>query len=160
MSLKKKILTLCIIHTDTHVLLGMKKRGFGAGRWNGFGGKVQEGEDVETAAEREVREEAYIAPTNLKKRGILFFEFENNPGEVLEIHVFNASVFKGEPAESEEMKPQWFLKSEIPFSQMWPDDIYWLPLVLEGKSVEGKFYFRDNDTLLRHELAETEYSPV
>lgn len=34
----------------TLVLLGMKKRGFGAGKWNGFGGKVQPGETIEEAA--------------------------------------------------------------------------------------------------------------
>lgn len=36
----------------TLVLLGMKKRGFGAGKWNGFGGKVQPGETIEEAARR------------------------------------------------------------------------------------------------------------
>ncbi len=152
----KKILTLCIIHTDTHILLGMKKRGFGMGRWNGFGGKVQEGETVEMATVREVQEEAGVLLVDLEERGILSFEFENNPGEILEVHVFSASEFEGEPAESEEMRPQWFLKGEIPFSQMWPDDVHWLPKVLDGKNVEGRFYFRDNDTLVRHELVEME----
>lgn len=40
-----KLLTLCIVRKDSKVLLGMKKRGFGEGCWNGFGGKVTEGED-------------------------------------------------------------------------------------------------------------------
>jgi hypothetical protein len=39
----KKLLTLCIVHQNDKVLLGMKKRGFGMGRWNGFGGKVEAG---------------------------------------------------------------------------------------------------------------------
>ncbi len=43
----KTILTLCLIVDDGRILLGMKKRGFGAGRWNGFGGKVEEGESIE-----------------------------------------------------------------------------------------------------------------
>jgi 8-oxo-dGTP diphosphatase / 2-hydroxy-dATP diphosphatase len=29
---------------DKAVLLGMKKRGFGAGKYNGFGGKIEENE--------------------------------------------------------------------------------------------------------------------
>ncbi|KAJ1429629.1 hypothetical protein B484DRAFT_396306, partial [Ochromonadaceae sp. CCMP2298] len=29
------------------VLLGMKKRGFGAGKWNGFGGKMDPGESMD-----------------------------------------------------------------------------------------------------------------
>ncbi len=34
------------------MLLGLKKRGFGAGKWNGFGGKVNPGEDIVDAALR------------------------------------------------------------------------------------------------------------
>jgi hypothetical protein len=37
---KIKPLTLCMVHQDNKLLLGMKKRGFGEGRWNGFGGKL------------------------------------------------------------------------------------------------------------------------
>jgi 8-oxo-dGTP diphosphatase/2-hydroxy-dATP diphosphatase len=42
----KKLLTLCIIYQHSRILLGMKKRGFGAGRWNGFGGKVAMAETI------------------------------------------------------------------------------------------------------------------
>jgi 8-oxo-dGTP pyrophosphatase MutT (NUDIX family) len=44
--------------TDGEVLLGMKKRGFGVGKFNGFGGKVESGESVPDAAVRELREES------------------------------------------------------------------------------------------------------
>lgn len=47
-----KLLTLLFVCEPGRVLLGMKKRGFGIGRWNGFGGKVQEGETVEEGAIR------------------------------------------------------------------------------------------------------------
>ena len=42
------------------VLLGMKKRGFGVGKWNGFGGKVENGETVFDGAMRELQEECSI----------------------------------------------------------------------------------------------------
>ena len=45
----RKILTLVLILQDEKILLGMKKRGFGAGRWNGFGGKVREDESIESS---------------------------------------------------------------------------------------------------------------
>ena len=57
----KKIFTACFLYTDTQLLLGMKKRGFGAGRWNGFGGKVLEGEDIFTAAQRELKAAQEVA---------------------------------------------------------------------------------------------------
>jgi 8-oxo-dGTP pyrophosphatase MutT (NUDIX family) len=47
-----KLLTLLFVLEPGKVLLGMKKRGFGVGRWNGFGGKVQSGESIEEGAIR------------------------------------------------------------------------------------------------------------
>lgn len=146
MTPKRKILTLCMIHQHPRVLLGMKKRGFGAGRWNGFGGKVHDGETIEEAARREVVEETglEIGPEDccLEKRGILEFEFADDPAApVLEVHVFRVEDFTGEPRETEEMRPQWFLVDEIPFGQMWSDDLYWLPLFLKGRRFRGRFLF-------------------
>ena len=49
---QNKLLTLLFVLKPGKVLLGYKKRGFGADRWNGFGGKVQQGETIEEAAIR------------------------------------------------------------------------------------------------------------
>lgn len=144
----KKILTLCMVCGEGEILLGLKKRGFGEGRWNGFGGKVEEGETIEAAAARELREEAGIESKAYKKVGILNFSFENDP-KVLEVHVFKVTDFEGSPTESEEMKPQWFKFSEIPFNQMWSDDVHWIPLLLSGKSFKGDFLF-DRPSDLEH----------
>ena len=38
--------TLCFLIRGDEVLLGMKKRSFGAGKWNGIGGRFSKGEDV------------------------------------------------------------------------------------------------------------------
>ena len=53
----KKNIQLALVHEETNgrLLLGMKKRGFGAGYYNGFGGKVEAGETIAQAAAREVR---------------------------------------------------------------------------------------------------------
>ena len=67
-------MTLYIITRDERVLLGMKKRGFGEGRWNGFGGKLHEGETCEEAALRELEEESGLKATSMEKwRGIAPF---------------------------------------------------------------------------------------
>ncbi|XP_037783471.1 7,8-dihydro-8-oxoguanine triphosphatase-like [Penaeus monodon] len=57
----RKLLTLMFIREGEKILLGYKKRGFGQGRWNGFGGKVEAGETPEQAAIRETKEEAGAA---------------------------------------------------------------------------------------------------
>ncbi|KAH9555225.1 hypothetical protein CY35_08G103800 [Sphagnum magellanicum] len=78
-TMKPKVLTLVIIEKEGKVLLGMKKRGFGQGYYNGFGGKVETGETVEEAAARELEEEAGVVAVSMEKRGILTFHFDDNP---------------------------------------------------------------------------------
>ncbi len=156
----KKILTLCMVCGDGQILLGMKKRGFGAGHWNGFGGKVEEGETIEEAALREVKEEVSIEPLALEKVGILDFSFESESKE-LEVHIFKVTDFVGEPTESEEMSPRWFGESEIPFSNMWSDDEFWFPYLLSGKTFRGKFLFdRPSDTDYTAKIVEQELYEV
>lgn len=135
------------------MLLGLKKRGFGKGRWNGFGGKVGEKERIEQAMRREVTEECGVQIKNFRKRGVLEFEFKGEP-EILEVHIFSADQFEGEPFESEEMKPRWFRHNEIPFDDMWPDDKLWLPILLAGKNFRGRFVFQGQDRILEYKLKE------
>ena len=118
----------------------MKKRGFGVGRWNGFGGKIEQGETIEQGVMRELFEEVGIKDGVLEKFGVLEFSFKNDE-EVLEVHIFKLTNFNQRPIETEEMKPKWFSFDEIPFSQMWPDDEYWIPLFLQGKLFKGSFLF-------------------
>jgi len=153
----KKQLTLIIIHRDPHVLLGKKKRGFGQGKWNGFGGKVMDNESIESAAVRELHEEAgvVVLESHLEKMALIDFSFENDP-EVLEVHVFRVSDFSGEPQESDEMLPKWYHKDELPYDVMWVDDKHWFPLFLLGKKFRAKFHFKDHDTILEHFLEEVD----
>ena len=155
---RKKLLTLSFVHDDSRVLLGMKKRGFGAGRWNGFGGKVQEGETIEGAAMRELEEESGITPSEVECRGVLTFVFKGDPMP-LEVHVFSVTAYEGEPRETEEMAPKWFLHGEIPYDSMWPDDKYWLPLFLKDKQFVGEFVFSEHTDkpyeLLHYSVKET-----
>ncbi|MDP3988623.1 MAG: 8-oxo-dGTP diphosphatase [bacterium] len=136
----KKELTLCIPLKDNAILLGMKKRGFGAGRWNGFGGKIEEGETIEQGALRELKEEVGIQSGVLEKKGVLEFSFQEKE-KILRVHVFTLRNFKEDPIETEEMRPQWFLFDEIPFSQMWSADTYWIPLLLKGSFFKGAILF-------------------
>jgi 8-oxo-dGTP diphosphatase/2-hydroxy-dATP diphosphatase len=95
--------TLAIVHQPPRVLLGRKKRGFGAGKWNGFGGKVRSGECLADAARRELREEAGIAARTMESAGMLEFIYS---GELVhEVHLFRVTDFEGEAGESEETIP-------------------------------------------------------
>lgn len=150
----KKIFTLCYIqhYENDGVLLGLKKRGLGAGFWSGFGGKVEEGESIEAAMAREVKEEAGIEPLVISKQGILDFHLAGSPS-ILEVHVFLAKNYSGQLRETEEMKPGWFSRAVLPYDQMWPGDRHWLPLLLENKHFRGEIHYGEKGELLRHTLA-------
>lgn len=140
--------TLCLLVKDDEILLAMKKRGFGAGKWNGYGGKPEAGESLEAATIRETKEEVgvEIAPTDLEKVARLKFYFKTKKEWDQEVNIFLARKWTGEPLETEEMKPQWFKFKDIPYDQMWPDDKFWLPKVLDGHKLEGEFYFNDDNS--------------
>jgi len=148
-----KIMTLGVVYQHPKILLGLKKIGFGKGRWNGFGGKVEAGETLEGGLVREFQEECGIIPTKFEKRGVIYFEFENDP-EIFEVNFFKISEYEGEPIETDEMRPQWFDINNLPFNQMWPTDPLWFPLFLDGKNFEGNVFFKDQNTIIRHEIKE------
>nr|XP_044602799.1 7,8-dihydro-8-oxoguanine triphosphatase isoform X1 [Equus asinus] len=131
-----RLYTLVLVLEPQRVLLGMKKRGFGVGRWNGFGGKVQEGETIEDGAKRELQEESGLTVDALHKVGQIVFEFAGDP-ELMDVHIFRTDSVRGTPVESDEMRPQWFQLDQIPFEDMWPDDRYWFPLLLQKKKFHG-----------------------
>jgi 8-oxo-dGTP diphosphatase/2-hydroxy-dATP diphosphatase len=142
-------MTLVMIYDEEKILLAMKKRGFGTGRWNGYGGKVDESESIEQSARRELLEESGISEEQLAdlkfvNRGQITFSFEDS-GSQLEVHLFSVDGFSGEVQETEEMKPQWFAHKDIPYSEMWADDPHWLPLLLQGKNIRAEFTFDNKD---------------
>lgn len=154
-----KILTLVLIHKDGKVLLGLKKRGFGMGKYNGFGGKVEAGESIQEAAGRELFEESGVTAGALEKVGILDFSWRGKEQDILQVHIFKATDFSGQPQESEEMKPQWFNINEIPFEKMWADDQFWFPLFFAGKKFTGAFLFDHHNAVVKKELNEVESLP-
>jgi 8-oxo-dGTP pyrophosphatase MutT (NUDIX family) len=144
--------TLCFLLKDNQILLAMKKRGFGQGKWNGVGGKPDPNENILQTAIRETEEEIEVTPINPKQVATLDFYFKNNPEWDQQVLVFTTTEWIGEPTETEEMKPQWFDLDKIPYESMWPDDIFWLPLVLKNKKIKAKFIFGENDIILDKEI--------
>jgi ADP-ribose pyrophosphatase YjhB (NUDIX family) len=146
--------TLLFLIRDNQILLAMKKRGFGQGRWNGAGGKPKENENILDTAIRETKEEINVIPKNIFQVATLDFYFKNKTEWDQQVLVFTTNDWEGEPSESEEMKPQWFEIDKIPFESMWPDDPFWLPQVLSGKKIQAEFTFGDNDIVLDKKVKE------
>jgi 8-oxo-dGTP diphosphatase len=135
---------LLYIVRDGEVLLIRKRRGLGAGYINGVGGKVEPGEDPQAAVVREAVEEVGVKPIEPRWTGLLeFWNYDDEGVEFHYVHVYVANRYEGELRSSEEAEPIWFKIDDVPYNQMWEDDRYWLPLVLSGKMIYGRFRFRN-----------------
>jgi 8-oxo-dGTP diphosphatase len=141
--------TLLFVVRDERILLIRKKRGLGAGKINGPGGRLGESEWPREGAIREVQEELRVTPTGVEARGELRFQFAD--GFSLHAYVFSATDCEGEPQETDEAVPLWTPLGAIPYERMWADDRLWMPLLLEGRWFEGRMLF-DGDALLGHEM--------
>lgn len=121
--------TIVFPKTGQEVILGMKKKGFGEGWWNGFGGKLEPGETYEAAAVRETSEEAGLIIKSLRHVANLHFYFDNTLGVVSRAYI--ADTFEGDPTETDEMRPQIFKIEDLPYDHMWPADKIWIPSILK-----------------------------
>ena len=141
--------TLCFIRVEDRLLLIRKKRGLGAGKINAPGGRIEPGETAREAAVRETGEEVGVVPHDLEKRGELHFQFLD--GYSLHCTVFLARGCTGEPVETDEADPFWCAIRDLPYQDMWADDLHWLPLVIDGKNFLGYFEF-DDEKMLSHRV--------
>lgn len=150
-----KLLSLLFLRKDDQILLAMKKRGFGEGRWNGVGGKVEAGESIEQAMIRETQEEIGVTPIIYEKvADIRFDEYFKGEPTLMHVHVFTTTKWDGEPIESEEMAPKWFDQKDIPYEDMWADDPFWLSQVLAGKKISADFKLDNKDVIIQHTIKE------
>jgi 8-oxo-dGTP pyrophosphatase MutT (NUDIX family) len=138
----------------SEICLGMKKTGFGQGKWNGFGGKVGDkpefaSETIEESLQREALEEFGIQILEFKKVGFLHFVYQSTEKPVKEVdtHVFLVENWSGNIVETEEMQPKWFKINQIPFENMWIDDSYWMAKLLKEEDFTASFSFQDNQLL-------------
>jgi 8-oxo-dGTP diphosphatase len=138
---------LCHIRRGDEFLLLLKSKGrFGEGFWNAPGGKIEIGESSEQAARREVDEETGLSVLEMSRVGDLKFYFgKDKQTPDWQVDVFLCPKFSGElKSEVDEGELRWFNKSDIPYDQMWADDRYWMPLLIQGKKFSGSFVFSEN----------------
>jgi 8-oxo-dGTP diphosphatase len=145
----RDLATLVFVIRGGEVLLMRKKRGLGAGKINGPGGKLEAGESPEACAIREVQEELRVTPLGLEAVGENAFQFVD--GYSIHVFVYRASGLEGTPSETAEGAPLWTPLSAIPYDDMWEDDRLWLPHALAGRRFLGRYLF-DGDAMLDHHL--------
>ena len=151
--MRKMEITLLLMIKDGKILLGEKKKGFGKGKLNGPGGKIEPGETPEQGMIRETREEVGITPTKYKEMGTVeFVEWYKGEEQNVIFYLYVATEYEGKLKESDELKPYWFDLDNIPYDKMFEDDSYWMPIVLEGNKIQAFFEYDKEWKMVRHEV--------
>lgn len=139
------------------ILLGVKEKGFGSGKYNGVGGRFDPSKDknIFNTVFREIKEEIGIKALDIKNLAILDFHhpyLQNRRRKSWRVYAFLITDWQGRPKKSKEMKPRWFRINKIPFDKMWPDRKFWLPKVLKGEKVKPKFLYKDDNTIESYQI--------
>lgn len=151
--MKEITMNLLYLVKGNQVLLAMKKRGHGAGRYNGVGGKMQPGESIEDTLIRESQEEIGVKPIKFEKKAYITFDLYMKGEHTFEhVYIFTIPEWSGEPTESEEVAPKWFDIDKLPFEKMWPNDVHFVQKILEGDKISGHFKLDKQDNVISYEV--------
>jgi 8-oxo-dGTP diphosphatase len=131
--------TLIILTCEDKVLLlkGADTKRLWAGLYNGVGGHIEQGEDVLTAAKRELFEETGITPSDLWLCGIVTVDTQTNPG--VGIFIFTGTCIESEPVLSKEGLLEWVEISQIKQLSLVADLLVLLPKILAMKTGDTPF---------------------
>lgn len=130
------------------VLLARKKDKIGKGLWNGYGGKMGDGENCPEAFFREWQEESAgtaVVWQRLCRMGILKSYNFDEAGvlqNVWHVHVLVAEIedLIAVPESQEMGEGYWFDQRLLPFEEMIPSDQVWLSHIFEGVPVQASLY--------------------
>ncbi len=132
--------TLCFIFRKGYVLLlrGAADKRIWPSLLNGIGGHVEPGEDVLSAARREIGEEAGLVVEDLHLCGIVNAPAASGQGVML--FVFKARTEQLAVRASQEGSPEWVPCDDLPTDELVPDLPMLLPRVVEHSPCRPPFY--------------------
>ena len=148
-----QLATLCYVKNDGKTLMlyrNKKENDMHEGKWNGLGGKMEQGESPEECVIREIREESGLDIQNPQLHGVLTFPMFDGEQDWV-VFLYTARTFEGELIESSEGTLEWIPDEELTDLNLWDGDEIFLEWIQQGRFFSGKFEY-DGDELLRHSV--------
>ncbi|MDP8231801.1 MAG: 8-oxo-dGTP diphosphatase [Candidatus Zophobacter franzmannii] len=141
----KILATLCYLRKDRQTLMlhrVKKVNDIHQGKWNGMGGKVEDGESPEECAIREVKEESGLDILKQRFAGIITFPLFDGENDWY-VYLFEVTSFSGEIIECDEGNLEWIDDNNIFNLPLWEGDHYFLRWLLGGKFFSAKFIYKN-----------------
>ena len=138
-----KLATLCYVRNNGKTLMihrVKKENDYHQGKWNGVGGKFDEGETPEECVTREVEEETGLRIKSPQLHGLLTFPMFDGIDDWY-VFVYTADEFEGKLIDSNEGNLEWIPNDELVNLNLWDGDKYFLPWLFQDKFFSAKFIY-------------------
>jgi 8-oxo-dGTP diphosphatase len=150
-----KLATLCYVmdnkSSKTLMIHRIKKENdYHGGKWNGLGGKFDDGESPEDCVIREIKEEAGLIITNPRLHGFISFPLFDGKDDWY-VFIFTAAEFSGELIDSSEGKLEWIHNDKLTELNLWDGDKIFLEWLFQEKFFSAKFVY-ENGKMKNYEV--------
>ncbi|MCX6150697.1 MAG: 8-oxo-dGTP diphosphatase [Ignavibacteriales bacterium] len=140
-----KLATLCYVRNNGKTLMihrVKKENDYHQGKWNGLGGKFENGESPEDCVIREIKEEAGLDIQSPYLHGFLTFPMFDGIDDWY-VFVYTADKFEGELIDSNEGNLAWIPNDELTKLNLWDGDQIFLPWLFQDKFFSAKFNYEN-----------------
>jgi 8-oxo-dGTP diphosphatase len=127
-----------------------KANDYHQGKWNGLGGKFEQGESPEDCAIREIKEESGLIVKNLTMKGFITFPMFDEK-EDWHVFLFVVDEFEGELIESPEGKLEWVPNDKLLELNLWEGDKIFIPWLFQNRFFSAKFIYKKGK-FIKHEV--------
>ena len=150
-----KLATLCYVidkeKNKTLMLHRVKKENdYHEGKWNGLGGKLEQGESPEDCVIREIKEEAGLTIKSPKMHGFITFPLFDKVDDWY-VFIFSAKNFEGKLIDSPEGNLEWIPNDKLTELNLWDGDKIFLEWLFQDRFFSAKFNYK-NGKYLNHEV--------
>lgn len=142
-----KLATLLYVQKDDKTLMlfrNKKENDYHEGKWNGLGGKFEQGESPEECAIRELEEESGLIAKELILKGHITFPLFDGKDDWY-VFVFTIPKFEGALIDCNEGHLEWIPNEKLSDLNLWEGDKHFINWLFQDKIFSAKFNYVNGD---------------